>query len=189
MVTLTVWPFWQYSKLISACHADCILVYFDTIYIHILHMIREPGWQNQHIAPDVFIPTDYFRTADLLSISHNHRTSATRIINSKMLTNGANMRSMSQCCISRESYCWFWTENPLRDFVRLGPIGKRPSRIHAWLVGLFRIPEGIFPKLIKIGHNFLSPEKFVKQVWSKVIRIGMRVVRAGRVICWRVSIL
>jgi len=69
MIALIIRPFWQQSTLISACHTDCTLVYFDAKNIHILHVVRKPGWQNWDTTPDIFIPTNHLRSAGLLLVS------------------------------------------------------------------------------------------------------------------------
>ena len=100
------------------------------------------------------------------TIIHQHRSqvSAKWMVTSKICTNGANIHTISQFFVFSKSYSWFWITNTLRDLVRFGPIESRPCRIHIWFELLFRIPIGMFPKLIKIGHNFLSLLKFVKYV-------------------------
>ena len=54
-------------------------------------------------------------------------------------------------------------------------------RIHACAVGLLRICEGILPMDMNNGHNFLSPEKFVRNVRSDVSKTGISVEPTGSV--------
>jgi len=164
MIALIVRPFQQLFKLISACHTDCTLVYFwCNEYSHspcgpqakLTKLGHNDGYFHPHRPSQICWP---------IIGQHRSRASAKWIVTSQIWTNGSNICSISQCCVLKESYSWFWIENPLRDLVRFEPIGSRPSKIHDWLEGLFWIPEGMFPKLMKIAYNFSFPEKFVKHV-------------------------
>jgi len=84
------------------------------------------------------------------------------------------MHTMILCCTLRASYSWSLTGKPPTLLFCLRPTGRRPIRIHACDDCLLRISERILPMLMNRGHTFLSPEKFVRQVWSDVKSTGIR---------------
>jgi hypothetical protein len=99
------------------------------------------------------------------------------------------MPSKMVCCTLRASSSCCLVENPLIPLLRLGPTGSRPIRIHTHSLVLFRTWEGMLPIDMNSGHNFLSPEKFVRNVWSEVRMTGMSVQPTGRVIWGILSVL
>jgi len=92
------------------------------------------------------------------------------------------------CCTLSTSYSCSCVENPLTLGLCFGLTSYSLMRIQACDDGLLQISAGILPRLIKTGHNFLSPEKLVKKVWSDVRRTGNSKEPAGRIFYYLVSI-
>jgi len=92
------------------------------------------------------------------------------------------------CYTPSISYSCSCTENPLTLGLCFGLTGNSQMRIQACDDGLLPISEGILPRLIKTGHNFLSPEKLVKKVWLDVRNTGNSEESTGRVFYYLVSI-
>ena len=91
------------------------------------------------------------------------------------------MHPIILCYMLRASYFWSLAGKPATVLFRLGQIGRSPTRIYACNDGLFLISKWILLMLMNKGHNFLSPERFVRQVWSEVESTGTSVDPTGSV--------
>lgn len=85
---------------------------------------------------------------------------------------GYSMWLMITCYTLRAWYCSSWLVKPLTLKIHFGLIGKCPIRIQPCNDGRFQISASILPTVIHNRHNFVSPMKFLRNVWSDISRTG-----------------